>query len=706
MISVQQINIALSIVAATGSLWIARSAWRRRHTPGAFWFFGLVVCVSWMMLCYVFEAAAGYDLDAYVTFSKLEYIGLTFIPLFWLGFAMRNSGIERPMSRRLLVLVIPPLITIALAWTNEWHGLIWQEPRLMERNGAAIYEPIYGTWFWIYLVYAYVLFTISSTVLIRQALGSWQLYRAQAILLLVGTTLPWLSNLLQVFDDINPFPGVYVNAIFMGTAMVAMGVGLFRLRLLEIMPLARDTILENIPVGYVVVDTHTRIIALNRYITPYLNDPAGDPIGRLLADVFSSLPTPITEQQFSGTRRWQTGKQVIDIKVTPVIDWRGNRRGQLLVFNDVSAQVLAQEALEASEKRQRALLEALPDLMFRIRGDGTYLDYHAANPADLSRPPEEFLGKRMSDLLPQEISEKFLSALDQVLRTGTIAAFEYTTERHGMEHDFEARVVASGEDEVVAIIRDIATRKQAERRELALALEHERIAMISRFIQDTTHEFRTPLSVIRVSLHLLTRTEDADKREQRAAQIEEQVTRLVRLVDVLVKMSTLDGDVQFSLRWSNVNQVVEMIDIETAFGSVPQNPMFQYKLERDLPPVKIDPTWMREALQELVNNAARHTPPEGMITLRTYAESEWITIEVMDTGAGIPPEVLPRLFERFYRLDDAHSTPGFGLGLSIAQRIVELHGGRIDVESAPLMGSRFMIRLPMQPDHALKEPTL
>ncbi|MEP7290720.1 MAG: histidine kinase N-terminal 7TM domain-containing protein [Chloroflexota bacterium] len=699
----QSINIIISAIASAASLLIARSAWQRRHTPGARWFLGLVLCISWVTFWYVLEAISGFDVNTYVTLSKIEYLGLTYIPLFWLGFALTYSGAERPVTPRAFrLLVLLPLVTIILAWTNDWHGLIWQVARLVNRNGIPIFEPTYGAWFWVYMVYSYTIFLIGSFVLARQALGTWRLYRAQAILLLIGTTLPWISNLLQIFDDLNPFPGIYVNALFLSTSMLALAVGLFRLRLLDIVPLARETILENIPVGFVVVDVQARIVAFNQYIKPYLSHLQSEPIGRLLAEVFPSLPPPLTDSQFFGELRWHTQTLVVEITVTPVIDWRGNRRGQLLVFNDVTARVQAQQALEESEKRQRALLEALPDLMFRIRGDGTYLDYHAANPGDLLMAPEAFIGRRVSDIMPPEIAVPTMNHIETVLKTGSMAAYEYAVRQNKKEQHFEARIVASGSDEVVAIIRDIDARKQAEHRALALALERERISMISRFIQDTTHEFRTPLSVIRMSLHLLQRVDSAEKREERARQIEDQVTRLARLVDMLVKMSALDGEVHLAYRPTNLNLLIELLDNKLSSTLPEGSAVLKYELQQELPLVQLDPERMMEAVQELIDNALRHTSAQESVTLRTYSNADGVTLEVQDTGEGIAPDALPRLFERFYRQDGAHSTPGFGLGLSIAQRIVELHGGKLEVQSTPGIGSRFMIHLPFDPRRTLE----
>lgn len=693
-ISAQQINIIISIIACITSLFIARSAWQRRRTAGANYFFGVVVAIVWVTFWYIFEAASGFDLDNYLTFTKLEYTGLMYIPVFWLLFAMTYGSKVRRISHRVqVILLLAPLITISLAWTNEWHGLIWRVPLLVDRNGIPTFEPIYGGWFWVTAVYNYTIFLVGSIQFFRQITGTWQVYRAQAILLLFSTGLPWIGNLLQIFDSLNPFPGIYVNAFFLSTSMLGLTIGLFRLRLLDIAPLARETILENLPVGFVVVDDQSRIIASNSHIQPFIQGNANEIFGKNLQSIFPSLSMPEGRERLEG--QYEFHGQFADVKVTPVLDGNGNWRGHLFIFNNITARVQAQQALERSEKRQRALLEAQPDMIFRIRSDGTYLDYHAGSAEAGSLSSEHYVGRKMSDVWSPETVARDTKYIQQVLETRTMVAYEFSAiSFDGQEHDYEARVVAAGSDEVVAIVRRTDERKQAERRALALALERERVTMISQFIQDTSHEFRTPLSVIRVSLHLLKRAETPEKRENRAARIEEQINRLTRLVDMLVKMSALDGDVQFRFRATNINKLLELMSPVLDDLHKQQNITTVYDLKPDIPLVELDQDQFIQVVHELFANASQHTAPGGTITLRTSSSKDYVLIEIEDSGSGIPAEALAHLFDRFYRLDHAHSTPGFGLGLAIVKRIVELHGGNVRVESKLGEGSRFIIRLP------------
>lgn len=116
-----------------------------------------------------------------------------------------------------------------------------------------------------------------------------------------------------------------------------------------------------------------------------------------------------------------------------------------------------------------------------------------------------------------------------------------------------------------------------------------------------------------------------------------------------------------------------------------------------LPLCEVDSHRIRQVLHNLLDNAVAHTPGGGTITVTARRQDGWVAIDVADTGEGIPAEEIPNIFERFYRVDKsrARSTGGHGLGLTIARRLVEAHGGKIEVESELGKGSRFTFTVPV-----------
>jgi PAS domain S-box-containing protein len=150
------------------------------------------------------------------------------------------------------------------------------------------------------------------------------------------------------------------------------------------------------------------------------------------------------------------------IATNPIFDDAGQYLGTLGMLTDISDRKRAEEALQKSEARNRAMLDAIPDLMFRSNREGVYLDYMAAKDAELAVPAHEIIGKSVCELLPPDLAQQAISYTEQALNQGSIQIFEYQLPTKGELRDYEARVVPSGEDEVLAIVRDITERKQTE----------------------------------------------------------------------------------------------------------------------------------------------------------------------------------------------------------------------------------------------------
>src|SRR5450432_699124 len=185
--NIAQINIITSTTAALIMFFIAVNVWRYRDNPSALWFIGLVLSAGWVSCWYVVEAAVGYDVQEYITCCKFEYIGLTLIPLMWLGFSLSISGHERPFRPLVLaLLLIVPVTTDIQAFTNDWFGLIWKVPRFEITPLGPAFAPVYGPGFWLSVGFAYVLCITATTVLLRRTLGAWRLYRTQTIIIMIG----------------------------------------------------------------------------------------------------------------------------------------------------------------------------------------------------------------------------------------------------------------------------------------------------------------------------------------------------------------------------------------------------------------------------------------------------------------------------------------------------------------------------------------
>jgi signal transduction histidine kinase len=220
-------------------------------------------------------------------------------------------------------------------------------------------------------------------------------------------------------------------------------------------------------------------------------------------------------------------------------------------------------------------------------------------------------------------------------------------------------------------------------------------------VANVSHDLRTPLASLRGYLEtLIIKGDSLSAEEQRtylsiAAQQTERLARLVAELFELAKLEAKDVAVQ-----AEAFPMAELIqDVVQKFELDAERRRLDIRAEvgADLPFVLADIGLAERVLQNLIDNALRHTPAGGRVTVTTEAREREVLITVADTGSGIPKDHLPHIFERLYRVDKSRDSRsgGAGLGLAIARQIVELHGGRIMVESEPGRGTAFSFSLPL-----------
>jgi heavy metal sensor kinase len=212
------------------------------------------------------------------------------------------------------------------------------------------------------------------------------------------------------------------------------------------------------------------------------------------------------------------------------------------------------------------------------------------------------------------------------------------------------------------------------------------------------HDLRSPLTRIRgIAEVTLTGEQNNNQYQEMTANIIEECDRLIQLINTMLEIAETDSGVE-KLVATNVNLTEIVRNACELFLPVADDKGLL--IEMDIPPEPLITRGNREKLQRvianLIDNAIKYTPQGGKVALKIERTSAHAKISVIDSGIGITQEELPHIFERFYRGDRSRSTPGNGLGLSLAQAVIRLHKGDIKVESAPDKGSKFTIILPLQ----------
>jgi two-component system, OmpR family, sensor kinase len=277
--------------------------------------------------------------------------------------------------------------------------------------------------------------------------------------------------------------------------------------------------------------------------------------------------------------------------------------------------------------------------------------------------------------------------------------------------DLSRRVAHHGPADEVGRLRDTFNSMLAE-----LETAYERLdrsnARLRQFLADCSHEMRAPLTLILSNLDLLAKVGATDRafRERALADVRAEADRMARMVSQLLILARADAGAQVT------SEPVRMREVVLDAGRHGQRMARAVSFVPDASGALDDAVvvgnadYLRQLLLILLDNAFKYTAPPGEVRIETALEEGHARVTVSDTGSGIEPADLPRIFERFHRGANVDGVTGTGLGLAIARLVAEQHGGRIEVETVPGQGSRFSLVLPLtdprQPTAAPQEATL
>jgi PAS domain S-box-containing protein len=339
-----------------------------------------------------------------------------------------------------------------------------------------------------------------------------------------------------------------------------------------------------------------------------------------------------------------------------------------------------------SERKVRAIIEAMPDLMVRVNRNGQILSF-GANPQrsrELYMSHETIVGSTINAILPPAIAELVQNYIHKALQAGELQVFEYEQSTSQGSQVYEVRLVVSGEQEVLAIVRDVSERARLEQ-------------MKSDFINRAAHELRTPLTTASMMVDLLQDGGSQEEQQQYLGILDAELQRQRTLVEELLTVGRLEsGTFQLVTHPLDLASVVQTsLSAVISLAHVKQIDIDD-SIEAELPMVAGSETGLQQVFINLLSNAIKFTPPEGKVMVAMDTYDGGVRTRVSDTGMGIPREDLPHLFSRFFRASNAihNEVPGTGVGLYVVKSIVEKLGGRMAVESVMGKGTTFEVWLP------------
>lgn len=335
------------------------------------------------------------------------------------------------------------------------------------------------------------------------------------------------------------------------------------------------------------------------------------------------------------------------------------------------------------------------------------MDIQQTNPAfwqTFLYQPGEIPGQRLSLIAHPDSGSTLINAVQAVTADGTPRRIEITAQNKRGE-PFEADIALSPSlDEdghilgIVCSVRDISAHKQMEARlRKMLEREMEINDLRSKFVSMLSHEFRTPLTVIRVSVDMLQKYKDRltdDHKQQEYDRVRESIRQMTDLLeDVLTLSRSESGMLKFAPDEIALDAFCRGVLHEVEI-SIDETHTFQYTCAEQLDILWMDQKLLRHILGNLLTNAVKYSPAGSTVYVDIGLENSNVVITVRDQGSGIPEDAMDHLFEPFFRAKNAEAVIGSGLGLAIVKQAVDLHHGTITVESRIGQGSTFRVVLP------------
>jgi diguanylate cyclase (GGDEF)-like protein/PAS domain S-box-containing protein len=367
----------------------------------------MLLAVGFWCLLYALEAALpGITLKTAV--AKAEYLGIGSVPVLWLLFAVRYTGLDSALSRRRIILLfVVPAAALLLVSTNQFHGLMWSSARL-ERSGSFPALVIgHGPFFWVCLTYSYALILAGAVILVRSALRCPRHYRGQAILMMIAVAVPWIANLLYAVglapgNNFDPTP--FAFAVTGGILALA----LFRYRLLDLFlglgSRARSALVETMRDGVIVLDPEGRIIDFNPASSLILGNATPEVLKEHMEEVLrkagvgakgsESLEVHCEIRVGEGE-----GARILDLLASPLGEAGLEKPGRLVVLRDITERRQVEQAALEIERRYRTLVESAHDLILTLDKDGRFMSVNGAVERLTGYSKSELLERGVSDLV-------------------------------------------------------------------------------------------------------------------------------------------------------------------------------------------------------------------------------------------------------------------------------------------------------------------
>lgn len=354
-----ELDSILYIVYCTMSITItiilALLFWARRKASGASSMALMMSSAALWALCDFLSDLSSY-LPAKIFWDNVSYFGVVTIPVAWFIFVLKYTKNEEFLkNRRLLLLFIIPVITVFFIWTDGFHQLMLSDTGFLGEGQMIILETGYGPWFWVHAAYSYLLFFLGVFLLIKKLILLPKILQSQSIIILAAIFVPLLLSILYAFK-IGPSYPIDPTIFSFTFGGIICFFGMFRYRLFELVPAARDLVIEDMSSILVVLDNHNHIIDINSAAKDVFDIRIKDFVGQSFFDILGEQYSNIKKHEYTQKAEEKIsidskeGRKCFDLRIAPLFDGRNRTAGRFFILYDITALEAAIDGLEESRK--------------------------------------------------------------------------------------------------------------------------------------------------------------------------------------------------------------------------------------------------------------------------------------------------------------------------------------------------------------------
>lgn len=662
---------------------------------------------------YSFELAMT-DLDSIMFWIRLEYIGISLIPALWVIFILQFTGNEQYLNGKTIALIyLLPVITLLLVWTNHWHYLHYDRYEMVMIDGLYLlsFEP--GAWYIIHTIIFYCFMVLGFILLILKYRRERSIFKKQILIVIFGASIPWITNVLYLFD-FNPFEHLDLTPFAFIFTGIIISFGLLRFKLFEVLPFAREKIIEEMAEGIVILDTIYHVIDSNPAFRNTFNTTEMELMGKPVFTIFpdDNLLKNLEKQEpvlFEYKQELIDREILFEVTIKPILVKKGEVNGYFVVFRDITDAKRAQEELTYAKE----LLEETGRL---ARVGGWHLDLESDElvwttmtksifEVDQDYKPD--LDSAINFYYDEKSRKEVAQALENSIRKNESFSLELPIETAKGNKKW---VIAIGNPifkgkkciKLHGSVQDITEKKRTESRLLrAKKMAETANQAKSEFLANMSHEIRTPLNGIIGFSELLIQSDLKEDQKRYMDIVFQSANSLLEILNDILDLSKIEaGRMELDPVSTDIHKLAEKcIDI-LRFQAENKKLSISYTIDDEVPKYLIlDELRVRQVLINLLGNSIKFTN-DGEIELiikkiKRGNKRDLIRFNVRDTGIGISKSNLKRIFQAFSQEDNSITRKygGTGLGLTISNRILQLMRSKLTVNSAVGEGSTFSFDL-------------